>query len=324
MKLTTTFALLLVAGSLLAGCQEPDTPAGNVAPAEDADGHDESGEESHEGEEHAEGVVSLTEQQIADAQIEVSTAGPARIRETLPLYGVIAPNAVAMRHVTARFPGVIHTISKSFGDSVTQDEILATVESNESLQRYNVTSPLTGVVIGRDANLGEQSGDRVLFTVADLSSVWVELALFARDIGKVKVDQVVRVRGADPGASADGRVIWIAPFGTSTNQTLTARVLLDNPERRWAPGLYVTAEITLAETDVPLAVHNDALQTLDARTVVFVRDADGFEPHPVEIGRRDGDYTEVISGISPGDSYVARNSFIIKAELGKGEAEHEH
>jgi cobalt-zinc-cadmium efflux system membrane fusion protein len=148
--------------------------------------------------------------------------------------------------------------------------------------------------------------------------------LFPRDVGKVGPDQIVVVHGADAAARAEGRVIWVAPFGSSENQTLTARVLLDNANRRWAPGLYVTAEVTLNEADVPIAIRNEALQTLEEQTVVFVRDADGFEPRPVQLGRRDADNTEVTSGLAAGDTYVARNSFTLKAELGKGEAEHAH
>lgn len=316
MKSISVLLSALIAAGALVGCGGGDPPT--VAAVSESDEH--ADEDSHGGE----GVVRLTEQQLADAQIELATAGTARIRETLPLYGRITPNAVSVRQVTARFPGVIRSIAKNFGDSVREGETLAVIESNESLLRYNVTSPISGVVTTRDANPGEQTGERVLFTVADLSSVWVEVSLFPRDIGKVTPEQTVVVRGAEDTARAEGRVIWVAPFGSSENQTLTARVLLDNANRRWAPGLYVTAEVTLNEADVPIAIRNEALQTLEERTVVFVRDADGFEPRPVQLGRRDADSTEVTSGLAAGDIYVARNSFTLKAELGKGEAEHAH
>ena len=323
MKAIVVSLYMLIAAFALAGCGAQDpSPAPSIArESDDHADHDEDADEDAHG---AEGVVSLTEQQLADAQIELATAGTARIRETLPLYGRITPNAVGVRQVTPRFPGVIRSIAKNFGDTVREGETLAVIESNESLLRYNVVSPISGVVTTRNANPGEQTGDRVLFTVADLSSVWVEVSLFPRDVGKVAPDQMVLVRGADDAARAEGRVIWVAPFGSSENQTLTARVLLDNTNRRWAPGLYVTAEVTLAEMDVPVAIRNEALQTLEDRTVVFVRDADGFEPRPVQIGRRDADSSEVTSGLAAGDVYVARNSFTLKAELGKGEAEHAH
>jgi membrane fusion protein, heavy metal efflux system len=268
------------------------------------------------------GHVTLSAEQIAASGISLETAGAASIRETLPVYGVIAPNAERVREVAARFPGVVREISRKIGDAVKKGDRLATVESNESLQTYALVAPLDGVVIVRNANPGEQSGDKVLFTVADLSSVWVELSLFPRDVGKVKVAQSVRVTSADTGIAGEGKLVYVAPFGSTANQTLTARVLLDNKQRQWSPGLYVTAHITLGETRVPLAVRSVALQTLEDKNVVFVQGEDGFEPRPVSTGRTDGEWIEIASGLKSGETYAAANSFILKAELGKGSAGH--
>lgn len=327
MNLPITSLVLFVAAALIAGCQQ-ESPSAAAVESHEHDEHEagSGGADFHAADAHEEegASVELTPEQLANADLTFANAGPAQIREGLPLYGVITPNAVSVRQVTARFPGVIRDVSKSFGDEVRQGETLAVVESNESLQRYNVTAPITGIVTGREANLGEQTGDRVLFTVVDLSTVWVELSLFPRDIGKVMAGQVVRVTGAGPSSGADGRVIWVAPFGTAATQALSARVLLDNADRRWAPGLYVTADVILGEFGVPVAVCNEALQTIDDRTVVFVNGEHGFEPRAIQTGRTDGESTEVISGLAPGEAYVARNSFILKAELGKGEAEHSH
>lgn len=282
--------------------------------------HDES--ESDEG--HEEGGVDLSAEQLKAAGIVLGQAGPAKVREVLPLYGVVSPNAERVRDVAARFPGVIRSVQKKIGDSVGQGEVLAKVESNESLQTYAVTAPQAGVITARNANPGEQTGDKTLFTVADLSTVWVELSLFPRDVSKVRVGQRVRVKSADSGLAGEGRVVYVAPLGSTASQTLTARVLLDNSDRRWAPGLYVNAEVTLAEGEVPLAVRTEALQSLEDKTVVFVQGEHGFEPRPVRVGRSDGEVSEVLEGLTAGETYAAANSFIIKAELGKGSAEHGH
>lgn len=330
--------LILALPLALAACGESETgraspaatrgdagskQAGEHAEAAEQTGGDEDGEGGEEGHEES-GHVELTPEQIKTGDIGLAEAGSARIRETLPLYGVIAPNAERVLEVAARFPGMIRSVTKKVGDSARKGEALATVESNESLQTYGVVSPLTGVVTARNANPGEQTGEKVLFTVADLSTVWVELALFPRDVAKVRVGQNVRIRSAEAGLSADGKVVYVAPFGQSTNQTLTARVQLDNAERRWAPGLYVTAEVTLAQTPVPLAVRNEAVQSVGDRTVVFIRNDEGFEPRPVRLGRSDGEISEVLEGIAAGETYATRNSFILKSELGKGGAEHGH
>lgn len=302
---------------LLAACGKSEPPQA-AAGGHANEGH---GAEEHGGP-HEEGV-KLTAEQIRNGGIGLAQAGPANIREHLALYGVIAPNAERVRDAGARFPGVIRAVEKRIGEGVKQGEVLATVESNESLQTYPVVAPLSGVVIARNANPGEQTGDKPLFTVADLSTVWVELSLFPRDVSKVRVGQAVRVKTSDTSLSGEGKIVYVAPFGSSSNQTLTARVQLDNADRKWAPGLYVTAEVTLSSSAVPLAVANEALQVLDGRTVVFVQHDEGFKPAAVQVGRNDGQFAEVRGGIEAGASYATRNSFILKAELGKGEAEHE-
>jgi cobalt-zinc-cadmium efflux system membrane fusion protein len=270
--------------------------------------------------EHASDRILLTPEQLSTANIGLQTAGPARLRDALPLYGAIAPNAERMRDVTARFPGLIQNITRKVGDTVRQGETLATIESNESLQSYSLVSPLSGVVTARNANVGEQAGDRPLFVVADLSTVWVELSLFPRDASKVRVGQPARVKSPDLDFTAQGKVTYVAPFGSSANQTLTARVLLDNAQRLWAPGLYVTAEVTLAEHEVPLAIRRGAIQMMNDAPVVFVQTEGGFETRPVRLGKADGDMTELLSGLKPGEIYAAENSYVIKAEALKHEA----
>jgi cobalt-zinc-cadmium efflux system membrane fusion protein len=273
--------------------------------------------------EHGAEAIELSDEQLRNAGIDFAVAGAASIRETLPLYGVIVPNAERVRDVAARYPGVIHAVNKKIGDSVRKGEVLATIESNESLQTYSLTAPLAGVITQRNANPGEQTGEKILFTVADLSTVWVELSLFPRDLPKVRLGQKVRVTVGDSGRQADGTIVYVAPFGSVANQTLTARVLLQNADGGWAPGLYVTADITLSETSAALAVRGEALQTVDGRTVVFVRKPDGVMPQPVQLGRADSEFAEILGGLAAGERYATKNSYTLKAELGKGEAGHD-
>ena len=313
----------LVLLALLAACGDSETAGRAEGAAAGPDAQSTDGNTAQDAHERGLEPVALTTEQITTAGIAVEAAGPGEIHESLPLYGVIAPNAERVRDVAARFPGVIRSVTKRVGDTVRQGETLATVESNESLQTYAVAAPLTGVVTARNANPGEQTGDRVLFTVADLATVWVEVSLFPRDVARVRVGQSVQVRNAETGQVAEGHVVYVAPFGSSNTQTLTARVQLDNSDRRWPPGLYVTAAVTLATNTVPVAVRSEALQTLEERPVVFARTREGFEPRRVRIGRNDGARTEILDGIAAGESYAAGNSFILKAELGKGEAGHD-
>ncbi len=306
----TARTVLVLAAFALAACSKT-TPSANA-------------QVDHEPEGAMPPRIALSPEQIRTAGIVIAQAGSAVIRQTLPVYGTIAPDAERVREVGARFPGIIRSVRSKVGDTVRAGETLATVESNESLQTYAVVAPIGGVVTVRQANPGEQTGDKALFTVADLSKVWAELALFPRDRAKVRVGQTVRVASTDAGLHAEGPVVYVAPFGSSSNQTLTARVRLENAERRWAPGLYVNAEVTLGEASVLLAVRNEALQSLEGRPVVFVQGDEGFEPRPVRIGRTDRQWSEVLEGLERGAHYASANSFILKAELGKGAAAHDH
>jgi len=322
--MNTMSMTIAIVGLLLAACggngsSESAGEAGAQVEAAERAGEDPAEETAAE-----EGHVELSDAQIASAGLELGEAEPTSIRDVLSVYGVVAPNAERVFNVSARFPGLIRGVSRKIGDNVRQGDVLATIESNESLRTYEVTAPIAGVITARDANAGEQSGDRSLFTIADLSTVWVEVSLFPRDTAKVRVGQVAHVLSSDRGLAGTGRVVYLAPFGTSSNQTLTARVLLDNADRTWAPGLYVTAELTLSEQQASVAVRNEALQTVEGRTVVFVRNEHGFEAKSVALGKSDSLNTEITEGLTPGETYVGRNSFILKAELGKGEAEHGH
>ena len=303
------FASLLAALIAIAGCdRQPPAPP----PAE----------EHHE--EAAPGTVNFSEPEIAASGIEVLTVDAARIRELLSLYGTVQPNAERTRTVSARFAGVIQTVNATVGDQVREGQRLASIESNESLRNYDVVAPLSGVITARTANPGEAAGDSPLFTVADLATVWIELALFPRDFSRVRIGQEVGVHTVDGGLNGTGKIVYIAPVSQGGNQTLIARVLLDNRERHWAPGLYVSADVVLAERAVPIAVSNQALQRIDADTVVFVRTDTGFVARKVVTGASDGEWTQIVSGLELHERYAAKNSFVLKSDLGAAEADHEH
>lgn len=285
---------------------------------------EEHGEKSGDKHDEAEGLIVLSAEQLSHAGIELAQAGAIKIRETLPLYGVVALNAEHMQRISARFPGVIRTVSRQVGDLVQPGDVLATVESDESLKSYSLTAAIRGVVTERHANAGEKTGDTPLFVIADLSTVWVELSIFPRDVSKAKTGQNVRVYQTSAQLSSEGKLFYLAPAANNANQALMAKVALDNSAMQWVPGHFVSAELTLNETPVAVAVRNTALQTQEGRTVVFVQEKEGFEARPVQLGKTDSEYTEILSGINANENYAATNSFILKSELGKESAEHGH
>lgn len=318
-------ATLLLLGLLLTACGRSDPADARHGQAEDA-AHPAAAKSSPEEPRDRTGaeVLKLSADARQAAGLVIVPAGPAELIESLPLYGVVRPNAERVRSVTARFPGVVRSVEVKLGDSVRQGAPLARIESNESLQVYTLNSPLSGVVTERFTNPGEQAEGQPLFTVADLSSVWVELSLFPRDRARVQPGQAVRVQAGDGVAPGEGRLVFVSPLGSSNTQSLSARVLLDNRDGRWTPGLYVQGEVAVAESRAALAVPAEAVQVLEGRPAVFVETTSGFEVRPVRTGRGDGAQVEILAGLAAGEPVVAAGSFVLKAELGKGEAEHGH
>lgn len=271
-----------------------------------------------------EGRTTIAPEMAKGAGIETAIAGARRIDEHLSLYGTIQANPERVRAVSARFPGLVRSVRGNVGDPVKQGQQLATVESNESLQTYAVTAPIAGVITERHANPGEATDDEPLFRVADFSSVRAELNVFPRDRGRLKRGQAVRFKAADGAQEAAGTIDFISPVGSGDNQRLVVRVLLGNQDGGWTPGQFVEGLVTVASTDVPVAIPRLALQTFRDFDVVFINVGDTYEFRPLELGRSDGEHVEVVDGLKPGDRYVTTNSYVIKADIEKSGASHDH
>lgn len=195
----------------------------------------------------------------------------------------------------------------------------------ESLARYEIRSPLDGTVVERDVTIGEAvAADALIFTVADLSSVWVEVSVYAKDLAAVRQGQQAAVISTDLGTEATGRINFVGRLVGEESRAATARLTLANVNGQWRPGLFVTVRLVREETTVPLAVSVDAIQTFRDWQVVFIKYGDWFEARPLELGRTDGQWVEVLSGLKAGDQYAAANSFAVKAEIGKLGATHDH
>lgn len=272
---------------------------------------------------HDEGV-KLTDAQVAAAGIELLKAEPRELRDTLRLNGTIQPNQEALVKVTPRFPGVIRSMRKRLGDKVKKDEVLATVESNQSLTVYELKAPIGGTVIDRDGTLGEFAAEaRPIFTIADLSTMWIDLAVYRRDFGRVRLGDAVAIDVEDGGPTIEAKIDYLSPIGASDTQSSIARAVVPN-DGRLRPGLFVVGRVVLSARPVDVAISASAIQTVEGKTVVFVREQDSFAAREVELGGRDADWVEVLFGLTPGDVYAAKNSFVVKAEIGKAGAAHEH
>jgi cobalt-zinc-cadmium efflux system membrane fusion protein len=255
------------------------------------------------------------------AGIATAEAGPATIERSLTTYGnlTLAPQQTARVH--ARFPGVATRVNADLGDRVSGGDVLAEVEANESLQPYAIRAPIAGVVIERRISRGEMAGEEPLFRLADLTTLWAELRVFPGQREAVASGQ--RVRLTTDGIERQSTIRHLLPAPGNAPYTL-ARAAVDNTDGLLTPGLLVAGDIVVETVAVPLAVDNRALQSFRDWTVVFIQVGDVYEIRPLELGRSDGEMTEVLSGLNPGDRFVVENSYLIKADIEKSGASHDH
>lgn len=269
-------------------------------------------------------VVALDAKAARAAGITVAQAGPANVQQTITLYGTVQSNAEREGNIKARYAGTIRSIAKRVGDTVSKGAALVSIESSESLQTYTISAPISGVVIERTANIGETvDTEQVLMRLTDLSSVWIEFAVFARDLGRVRVGTPITVIANDGATSIQATINYMAPVGEAGNQSIVARTQVENKTGQWVPGQFVTGEAVVDQAHVPVAVDPASLQTLEGKTVVFVQTPKGFEARSIEIGRRAPNAVEIRSGLRAGERYVAAHSYLLKADLTKGEPEEE-
>ena len=196
------------------------------------------------------------------------------------------------------------------------------------LQRYELRAPIAGRVVERRVDLGAPVGgegqEKEIYVIADLSSVWVELAVSTSDLSQVREGQKVIISAGAEGPNAEARITFISPM--LNQETRSARVIatMDNKGLLWRPGSFATAQVVVEEMQVDIRLPRAALQTLKGEQVVFVRTKEGFEKRDVVLGKQDDLAVEVVFGLDPGEEVAVANSFVVKAELGKAEAEHAH
>lgn len=300
---------LLVVTAILLSCApgEPEHHDHGVAEGNDARG------DSHGG------TVHLTDAELAEFDIAVDSAGPGIIRRQLDLTGEIRIDPDRLAHIVPRFPGIVRSVRKKTGDPVRAGEVLAIIESNESLSPYEVRSLIDGTIIEMHLTQGEVISDNSHdIVVADLSIVWADLNAYQKDLESLAVGQQARITAGGNVPPHSGDIVWISPTLSESGRTAIARVIVANPDGRWRPGLFVNAEVITSTVEVAVAVPKTALQRFEDRTVVFVKTAEGFVPRPVRLGLQNHGTVEIREGLAPGERYVSKNGFTLKAELEKG------
>ncbi len=269
-----------------------------------------------------EGRTTIPAAAAKEAGVEVEAAGPAVVRTTIRLMGTVALNENRHAEIKARFPGIVRSVSVQQGQSVRRGQTLVVVEGNESMRTYPVVAPFDGVVLVRNTNVGDVAGDNTLVELANLSEVWVELRAIGADAEKLAIGQEVEINSATGDSTTGGKIQTLLPL--ASGQSVVARTSIDNAQGRWRPGMTVSAEVVVSAREVPLAVKESGLQRFRDFTVVFAQVGETYEVRMLELGERDGEYAEVLGGLKPGTRYVAEQSFLIKADVDKSGASHDH
>lgn len=319
-----SFALALAL--LLPACSAPSTaPAADTsgAPADaSADAHADDG---HGDDAHADDATTIATDIADDVGIRVAPAAAGTIADQHEVQGLLTTLESGNARVTARFPGPIRRLHAEVGDRVRAGQALATIESNLSLSTYTVAAPITGTVLARNASVGQSAGEgAVLYEIADLSTLWVDLHVFGRDAEHLAAGSPVTISRLGDGATADTRIDRVLPGTATASQSTIARATLDNADGQWRPGSAVRAMVTVSTRPANLVVPLTALQQMDGRDVVFVREGDRYEKRVVTLGRRDARQVEIVDGVAVGEDVVIAQSYTIKADLEKAGAGHAH
>ncbi len=271
-----------------------------------------------------EGRTTMSAKAAEDAGVRVAAVGSGVVAESIRAFGRVIVPSQRLADVAAQFDGVVRGVTANLGDRVGAGATLATIESSASLATYPLRSPITGTVLSRSVEVGQRTGEDVLFQIADLSSLAVELPLFGEDALRVAPETSVRLRRLIDGHEVVVRIERILPTADALSQSLTARVAVPNDDGRWRPGMAVEAHVVVDEAEIPLRLPMSALQRFRDRQVAFIRVGDTYEIRPLELGRSDGEWVEVREGLNVGDEVVVEQSFLIKADIEKSGASHDH
>lgn len=285
---------------------------------------------THDGKSHSwdypsyEGRTSFGRAQADAAGVAVEIAGPAAIEETVTLAGRVELQPQGRAEVAAWFPGRIVDMTKKIGERVEKGETLAKVTASSSLQTYTIPAPIAGAVVERRANVGDVAGEAPLYVIADAAQVHAEFYVYPRDAERLAAGQLVTVRSLDGKSSIEATIETILPSADMVTQTIVAHVELPNDTLTWRPGQAVEGVVVVGKSEVPLAVKTEALQRFRDFTVVYARVGDTYEVRMLELGRRTPEWTEVLGGVDSGVEYVVKNAFLIRQDVEKSGASHDH
>jgi cobalt-zinc-cadmium efflux system membrane fusion protein len=292
---------------------------------EHADGHADAPTDEHadEHDDHADDAARFTVADFERHGVEVATATAGTVDIGVELPAEVRPNGDRVAHLAPRFPGVVRQVRKSVGDRVAAGEVLAVIES-DNLTTYELRSAFAGTVIDRHIAPGESvTRETPAFIVADLATVWVNINVYQKVLPAIRVGQRVTIATRHDDREASGEISYIAPVVDQATRTAIARVVLDNPDGHWRPGLFVVATVA-QPVAAEVVVARRALHEFDGERAIFVAVGEHFVARHVVVGELGRTTASIESGVAAGERYADEGSFLVKADLAKSAAEHQH
>lgn len=205
------------------------------------------------------------------------------------------------------------------------EDAIATLKDQpeRDLTRYEMRAPLDGTIVDKHITRGEMlREDSLAFVISDLSRVWIVLTVYQKDLAMIREGLPATIVASHGLGQVSGTIDYVSPILDEHTRTTTARIVVSNAEGKWRPGLFVTGRVLLDRVDASVVVPKTAIQTIEDESVVFVHTDDGFMRRVVRLGRSDANNVEVLGGLDPGDRYVSKNGFVLKAEMNKAAFEH--
>lgn len=274
--------------------------------------------------ESPEGRNRITVEAAKAGGIETAFAGPASIGETRELFGTVELDPSARSEIRGQFPGRVVSVTKQVGDSVARGQLLARIESSESLQVYPVYATVGGVIAERNANPGDVTGDRPLYVVTNPGATTVVFNIFPRDLGVIRPGMRIDVQTQDGTGVAQAVLGGYLPEGNKEAGTALVRAAVPNRSGALRPGMALRGRVTVNAVSVPLAVRTEAIQPFRDFKVVYANYGQDYEVRMLQLGRSSPEWTEILSGLKPGTPYVTKGSFLVRADIEKSGASHDH
>jgi cobalt-zinc-cadmium efflux system membrane fusion protein len=272
-----------------------------------------------------EGRTTISAEAARAGGVKIERVGPAVIVELVDMAGRIENTPEGKADVRARLPGQIVAMTGELGQPVRKGQTLLRVESSHSLQTYAVPAPISGIIVEKNANVGDVTGDRALFVIADPTKLHAEFFVYPRDAERIRVGQPVTVRSLSGETRIEAEVEAILPTADLVSQTLMAHVHLPaSAAQTFRAGMGVEGSFAVSQSNVPLAVRTKALQRFRDFDVVYAKVGNSYEVRMLKLGRRTAEWTEVLGGLEPGIDYVTDGAFLIRADVEKSGASHDH